>query len=494
MKKAFKKVFHVLYSLRVQLFLVLIVVGIVPLYFLSNIIINVHNKQIITSREDELKSYGTVISNLILSSDYLTTHFDSSVETEVREIAEIYDGRIIIIDDNLRIIKDTYNLEVGKTLISSEVVKCFYSAESIYTNELGDYIQITMPIVSSDTLTVKGVLVMSFSKKNINLISSKVSNNIRMLMVAISLVIILIAILYSIFVTWPLKKLNKNIDEISNGKMEEAEGIRGYEEVQSMADSFNTMLDVIKSQDESRQEFVSNVSHELKTPLASVKVLSDSLLTQDDIPVELYKEFLGDINNEIERMTDIVNDLLSMVRLEKNNPNMTITNININELIEKLLKRFRPIASSRKIELIYESFRPVQADVDEVKISIAINNLFENAIKYNFDGGWVKVALNADHKFFYINVGDSGVGIPEELQDKIFERFYRVDKARSRETGGTGLGLAITRKIILLHNGTIKVYSKEKEGTTFTIRIPLNYAAGETEDNSLEEGRDDNNA
>ena len=115
------------------------------------------------------------------------------------------------------------------------------------------------------------------------------------------------------------------------------------------------------------------------------------------------------------------------------------------------------------------------ADVDEVKMSIALNNIIENAIKYNYDNGWVRVTLNADHKFFFISVKDSGVGIPEEFQNSVFERFYRVDKARSRETGGTGLGLSLTRNAILLHRGSIKLYSKEQEGTTFTIRVPLNY-------------------
>ena len=167
------------------------------------------------------------------------------------------------------------------------------------------------------------------------------------------------------------------------------------------------------------------------------------------------------------------------MKLEKNSADMTIVNISINELLDGVLKRLRPIAAKRNIELVYESYRPVVADVDEVKMSIALNNLIENAIKYNYDGGWVHVTLNADHKFFYVRIQDSGVGIPEELQDKIFERFYRVDKARSRETGGTGLGLALTRRAILLHRGSIKVYSKEKEGTTFTIRIPLNYVTAE---------------
>ena len=158
---------------------------------------------------------------------------------------------------------------------------------------------------------------------------------------------------------------------------------------------------------------------------------------------------------------------------------MVISNINVNDLLEKLLKRLRPIAATRNIEVIYESYRPVMADIDEVKMSIALNNLIENAVKYNYDDGWVRVTLNADHKFFYVKIEDSGVGIPDEFQDKVFERFYRVDKARSRETGGTGLGLALTRNVVLLHRGSIKLYSKEKEGTTFTVRIPLNYVAPE---------------
>lgn len=235
------------------------------------------------------------------------------------------------------------------------------------------------------------------------------------------------------------------------------------------------MLNKMQTLENSRQEFVSNVSHELKTPITSMKVLSDSLISQPDVPVELYREFMIDIGAEIEREDKIINDLLSLVKMDKTSGEMNIASVNINELLEMILKRLRPIAKKRNIELVYESFRPVTAEVDEVKLSLAINNLIENAIKYNYDDGWVRVSLNADHKFFYIKVSDSGVGIPEEAQDNIFERFYRVDKAHSRETGGTGLGLSITRNAILMHRGAIKVYSKEKEGTTFTVRVPLNY-------------------
>ena len=145
------------------------------------------------------------------------------------------------------------------------------------------------------------------------------------------------------------------------------------------------------------------------------------------------------------------------------------------QLLEDILKRLRPIADKRNIDLILDSFRPVEADVDELKFTSAISNLVENAIKYNVDDGWVRVSLDADHKFFYVTVADSGMGIPEDSLSRIFERFYRVDKSHSREIGGTGLGLAITRSTIGMHHGVIKVFSKEGEGTTFSVRVPLSY-------------------
>lgn len=235
------------------------------------------------------------------------------------------------------------------------------------------------------------------------------------------------------------------------------------------------LLDRLESIDGSRDEFVSNVSHELKTPMTSMKVLADSLLATENAPIEMYKEFMQDISEEIDRENEIIGDLLNLVRTDGERAVLNIETVDVNELMEVVLKRLKPIALKNNIEIIFESMRPVTASIDRVKFIIVLTNIIENAIKYNHPEGWVKITLNADHKFFYVDVSDSGIGIPEECKDHVFERFYRVDKARSRETGGTGLGLAITKNIVLLHKGTIKFYSKENEGTTFNIRIPLNY-------------------
>ena len=273
----------------------------------------------------------------------------------------------------------------------------------------------------------------------------------------------------------PFKKAMESIEDIANGYTGGRVSGKGCSEVKKFADIFNTIMDKSNSLDESRQEFVSNVSHELKTPITSIKVLADSLNMQPDAPVELYREFMQDITKEIDRESKIIEDLLSIVRLDKSAGNLNISSVNINELIEVVLKRLKPLAEKKNVEVLFESFRPVVAEVDEVKITQVVSNLVENAIKYNINDGWVHVSLNADYQYLYIRVEDSGIGIPEQSQDMVFDRFYRVDKARSRETGGTGLGLAIVQQIVVLHHGTIKLYSEDGNGTTFTVRIPLNY-------------------
>ena len=264
------------------------------------------------------------------------------------------------------------------------------------------------------------------------------------------------------FFVKPFRAIVEFLDWVAgDGSLDEDISEESYRETKQISRAINKTLQSLKAVDQSRQEFVSNVSHELKTPITSIRVLADSLMSMDEVPKELYQEFIGDISDEIDRESKIIDDLLTLVRMDKSSAEINITQTNINALVGMVLKRLRPIARKRNIELIFESKRDVTADIDEVKFSLAINNLVENAVKYNREDGWVRVTLDADHKFFYIKVADSGIGIPEEYKERVFERFYRVDKARSRETGGTGLGLAITRSVVLMHHGAIRVESKE---------------------------------
>ncbi|TAH65329.1 MAG: HAMP domain-containing histidine kinase [Anaerolineaceae bacterium] len=466
--------------MRMHMLFVFIFVGIIPLYLFSYILLNNYKEKAVTSRFNQMQNQIIMLSNQMLPTGYLTLADVPEIDAEINRVAEIYQGRIVVVNNNLNIVEDTYGLyDDKKYLVSKEVIQSFNGNSSKVHDKENNYLILTQPIThtTEEQKVIVGAIVMNSSTKDIQAILSGMEQRAIIFSVALTMFIIIFAIYFSNKLTKPLTKVVNSIDRLTEGYMEEGVSIKGYYEIEKISDSFNKMINRMQKIENTRQEFVSNVSHELKTPITSIKVLADSLLMQEDTPVELYREFLVDITEEIERENKIINDLLSLVKLNKTAGDMNITSININDLLEQILKRLRPIAKRQNIEMIYESFRPVMAEVDEVKISLAISNLIENAIKYNTPDGWVRVSLNADHKYFFIKISDSGIGIPEEMQDLIFERFFRVDKARSRESGGTGLGLAITKSVVQMHRGAIRVYSKDGEGTTFNLRIPLNYIA-----------------
>lgn len=322
---------------------------------------------------------------------------------------------------------------------------------------------------------VRGVMLTSISSDSI-MTTKDVLNRKAMILEALMIMAIIgIAIVLSNVLTRPFGRVTQAINEIKAGYTDESIPVPDYLETEHIMTAFNQLLGRMKVLDKSRQEFVSNVSHELKTPMASIKVLADSLMAQPEAPVEMYREFMGDITAEIDRENRIITDLLSLVKMDKTVADLNISTININELTELILKRLRPIARKKDIEIVFESIRPVTAEVDEVKMSLIISNLVENAIKYNKDHGSVKVTLDADYQMFSLEVADTGIGMPKEAMEHIYERFYRVDKSHSREIGGTGLGLAITRSAVLMHRGQITANSILDEGTTFLVKIPLSH-------------------
>lgn len=453
----------------------LILIGIMPLVIFSLIFIYTYRSKAVSQRINELQSRGSIICNLVISSAYFTSDSSTEVDSELTQIADIFEGRILIVDDGLSVLRDTYGLEEGKIILMEDVVNCLRGDETKIIRQDGEKVQLVLAVNNPQSESVDGAVVMNFSLNKVNAMYDAMQTVTLTVLLILGLIILVVSVLYSGRVVMPMKEVAGSIALISSGDFNETMDLTGYTEVENITENFNSMLSVLQNLEDVRQEFVSNVSHELKTPITSVKVLAESLIGQEEVPVELYQEFMIDINDELERMNKIINDLLSLVKMDRNASVVNIQEVNVNEFLESILKQLQPIADKRNIEIIFESVRSVTAQIDEVKLAMAFRNLIENAIKYNYDNGWVRVSLNADHKFFYLRVSDSGVGIPEELQDSIFERFYRVDKARSRETGGNGLGLAITRNAVLLHRGSIKVHSIEQQGTTFAVRIPLMY-------------------
>lgn len=429
----------------------------------------------VNNRSITVRNQCDILCNLLIQENYLNDSSSQVVNSKLELLSNSYNGRIILVDRNFKVIKDTFGVDEGKTLVSPLVVKCFQGEETENYNRESQMLELAVTIKSPDVKQLQGAMLVSVSTSEIAAtIDDMDQNGILIVGIIVALSILLAYVLSTVLVK-PFARVTKSIEDLTDGYQNEAISVPDYTETALITDAFNKMLSRMKVLDESRQEFVSNVSHELKTPMTSMKVLADSLVGQEGVPEELYQEFLRDITAEIDRENKIITDLLSLVKMDKKAADLNIAHMDINQLLEDILKRLRPIANTRKIDLILDCFRPVEADVDEVKFTLAISNLVENGIKYNVDEGWVRVSLDADHKYFYVTVADSGMGIPEESLERIFERFYRVDKSHSREIGGTGLGLAITRSSIAMHHGTIKVFSREGEGTTFSVRIPLSY-------------------
>ncbi|EGB93744.1 putative His Kinase A (phosphoacceptor) domain protein [Clostridium sp. D5] len=464
-------------SLRFCIILLLLVVSTVPCAAAYRGIIKAYESRAVSLRTADIQNQCTILSNQLNSYNYLSDTSSEVINASLTQLTNIYNGRVMIVDKELRVIKDTYGLDEGKTIVSEDVIRCMKGSSTNYYDKANRYIEVTSPITTGETEEISGVMLASVSTDTIE-DSLKILSTKGSAILGIVLILMLgISLFIADRIVKPLRRITESIADVSEGYDDEVLHVNTFTETKQLSDAFNKMLGRLKQLDQSREEFVSNVSHELRTPLTSMKVLADSLLAQDDVPIELYQEFMGDIAKEIDRENDIIADLLSLVKMDKTAKDLNIKSVNINELMELILKRLKPIAEKKNVEVVLESFRPVTAEIDEVKLTLAFSNLVENAIKYNQEEGWVHVSLNADHKYFYVKVADSGIGIPEQDQQHVFERFYRVDKSHSREMGGTGLGLAITRNAIIMHRGSIKVYSSEGEGTTFTVRIPLTYVA-----------------
>ncbi len=482
---AFLKKLKIWRSLKMRLFIIIFLTGMIPSIFMRVGILENYESRAIDVRTLDVQTQLRIIANHLITYSYLQDTSSEVINAELDQISNLYNGRILIINESLKVVKDTYGISEGKTVISEEVIRCMKGTNSVNHDSVNGFIEITIPIVETISPSnngedkqesmdiIRGVMLTSVSTDTIVTTMDILNRKAHIVEIIMVICIFAIALVLAQILIRPFDRIFKAINEVKEGYTNDPISVPDYLETEHIVDAFNSLFERMKALDDSRQEFVANVSHELKTPITSVKVLADSLLAQKDVPAELYREFMVDIAAEIEREDKIINDLLALVKLDKSVAQLNISVIDINNLAEIILKRLRPIARKNNVEVTLISKREILAEVDEVKITLILTNLVENAIKYNREQGTVEVTLDADHQFFTIQVEDTGIGIPEDALGQIYERFYRVDKSHSREIGGTGLGLAITRNAVLLHRGSIKAKSVLGEGTVFTVKIPL---------------------
>lgn len=285
--------------------------------------------------------------------------------------------------------------------------------------------------------------------------------------------VVLMSLIVSRWITRPIAALTAGIKQMAKGDFTSRVRVSGNNEMARLAETYNQMSERLENLERSRNQFVSNASHELKTPLATMKILLESLIYQDDMDPALRREFMQDINKEIDRLNMVIGDLLTLVHIDSQKMRLRREMMRLSVAVKEAVRRLAPLASDRGQEIEVALHDDCEMFADPAKLQQVMYNLIDNAIKYTPDGGKIRISLELSGRDALLKVSDTGVGIPKNDLHHVFDRFYRVDKARSRETGGTGLGLSIVQQIVRLHGGSIDVQSEVGKGTTFIIELPV---------------------
>ena len=407
------------------------------------------------------------------------------------EAATEEQSRVLVLDPLCVVQVDTSGQMNGQRFITAEIDRVLQGQDSDYGYyDMGDaetyWLRAALNAFSStDAMTGVYANAIRVDDELIGVLVylsgvNEIYQNLRDIQIRILLWLIVVAaavLLVNSFVlrtiTRPIGELNEGIARMSKGELSARVTVRGQNEFAQLATAFNSMSERLEQLDNSRNQFVSNASHELKTPLSTMKIMIETLMYQDPLDPGMTKEFLGDVNSEIDRLNSIVTDLLTLVNIDSGTMKLKRENIDLSALLQEQVRRLSPLARENGIEMDCSASTPVMISGDLLKLQQVIYNVIDNAIKYTPRGGEVHTGVSKSGKMAVLRIADTGEGIPPEDLPHIFDRFYRVDKARSRETGGTGLGLSIVKQIVLLHGGTIVPESTVGQGTTFTIQLPI---------------------
>lgn len=387
--------------------------------------------------------------------------------------------RGVVTDTSYTILYDTNsdaNL-VGKVFMR-DVIKYALGgtqAQTMDKNE-GDTKMISVAVPVEVNNSIVGCVYLNQNIKIIDSIAAATRTSLIVFSILTVFLIGLLSVGMSYIITSPMEQFTKAAEEISKGNFSIRMKIGGHNEITQMSETFNYMCDELELLEERRKKFVSDASHELKTPMAGIKLICDSLLTAKNVDMDTVMDFLKDMSNEVERLTRITDKLLALTHLNAANDAMKQEETDICALVGNVVKNISPHAKKKGI-FIYSKYdlnitKPVFLDYD--KIYESVFNIIDNAVKYTPENGSIHVEAEDKGDSVSISIEDNGPGIPDEEKDRIFERFYRVDDSRARDTGGTGLGLAIAKEAVLMHGGTINVENSSSGGSIFIIKLPYN--------------------
>ena len=431
----------------------------------------------------EEKIRVTTMSNVVsgFAPDYIqedgmvSKDFSSLVKTLITDSKM----RVFILNNEAKVVFDSqenYNI-INKVQVKSSVLTAvsgktgyseYYNADGIMV------LDSAAPIIVDGKVT--GVANIVYNADAITAFRDATKQDVWVITIIVSFLVGIIIFLFTNIITKRIVDFTNKITSMSSdGILDEKLDVRGNDEISRLAVAFNTMSEKVLTLEHKRVEFVSNASHELKTPLSSIKLMADSILQTPDIDMEYVRDFLIDMDNEVDRLNRIVNKLLYITKMDTDAEKLEsgMDMVDITEILSGIEKSLLPIAKRGAVTLNVNLENSIFIMANKDMLWQGVYNIVDNAIKYSNEFGVVDVTLAETKDSAVITVKDNGVGISEEDKEKIFERFYRVDKARSRETGGTGLGLSIALGAIKFHGGTIKVNSEPNIGSEFIITLPL---------------------
>ena len=395
----------------------------------------------------------------------------STVSGAVEEMVSLKVTRLIITDHAAKVLYDSLNAEPNHYAIFPEIICAIDGNDVFYSQYQNGAIQshAATPIVAYGT-TLGCVYMMEYDTTQGSLIKS-LQNTVLRITLILGIVVILFSLVFSKSYSKRIRQIMTSMRIIQKGDYSHKLKLGGHDELAFLGDEFNDLTERLQTSEQKRSRFVSDASHELKTPLASIKLLTDSIL-QNDMDMETVREFVGDIGNEADRLTRTTSKLLSLTKVDGQIAE-DCEIIKMAPTVDRVVRMLSAIARQNNItiETDLEQDSPILILEDDL-YQIAFN-LVENGIKYNLPGGKLDVRLMRQDDNAILRVSDTGMGIPDDALTHIFERFYRVDKARSRATGGSGLGLAIVRAIVQRNRGEVTVETELGKGSVFTVSFPI---------------------
>lgn len=382
-------------------------------------------------------------------------------------------SRLIITDHNAQVIYDSDEdlSVVDKYILLPEILEALLGNDVFYATYHDSILQsaAATPVYAYGTLI--GCVYMTELDTEQGSLIATLQRSIFIITLVLETIVIVFSLMSSSTYTRRLRKIMVSIRNVRQGDYSHKLEMPGHDELNALSDEFNDLISRLQTSEKKRSQFVSDASHELKTPLASIKLLSDSIL-QNTMDSDTVREFVTDIGNEADRLNRMSQKLLTLSRIEDQLENeLAITYIS--PTIQRVVRMLSKIAADNEISIVQSLENDCPILIYEDDLYQIIFNLIENGIKYNKKGGTLSVSLERLDDNAMICIRDTGMGIPEDSIEHIFERFYRVDKARSRSTGGSGLGLSIVRNMVERNRGSIRVESKANVGTVFTITFPI---------------------